>query len=56
MVSSDRLKPGETGQIRATVDTAGRSGAMSKYITVYSNDPVTPILTLSLTFTITQKP
>jgi hypothetical protein len=48
VVSSDRLEPGASGQIKATVETAGRMGRLEKYITVHSNDPVSPALTLSL--------
>jgi hypothetical protein len=52
VISSDHLKPGETGQIKATVDTTGRKGFLDKHISVYSNDPVKPVITLSLTLTI----
>ena len=52
MVSSDHLEPGASGQIKATVDIAGRTGRLEKFITVHSNDPVTPDLTLSISLEI----
>jgi hypothetical protein len=57
VISSDhlKLKPGETGQIKASVDTKGRSGFLDKHISIYSNDPVNPVLTLSLSLTIDPK-
>jgi hypothetical protein len=48
VVSSDHLEPGATGQIKATVDTAGRSGRLVKHISVYSNDRTKPVLSLSV--------
>jgi hypothetical protein len=47
-VSSDRLEPGETGQIRVSVNTEGRSGRLAKYVTVYSNDGATPSLSFAV--------
>lgn len=52
MASSDHLKPGEKGGITATVDTRGRKGVVYKTVQVSSNDPVRPVLTLSLKATI----
>ncbi len=49
MVSSDHLKPGAVGRIQATVDTAHKSGHMEKQITVYSNDRIHPMVSLSMT-------
>jgi hypothetical protein len=43
------------GQIKATVDTAGRVGHLEKHITLYSNDRTTPVVTLTLTLDIIQK-
>ncbi len=48
MVSSTRLEPGAAGQIRVTVDTAGRTGHLVKYVTIYTNDRVRPVSTLTL--------
>jgi len=52
MASSDRLKPGEKGKIDARIDTEGRKGAISKGITVNSNDPKRPFISLTLSATI----
>lgn len=42
------LKPGESTKIKATLTLANRQGPQSKQITVESNDPDTPILTLTM--------
>ncbi len=52
VISSDHLEPGIEGQIKATVDTAGRAGRLEKFITVYTNDPVRPEVTLMLTLNV----
>jgi hypothetical protein len=54
VISSDRLEPGKTGQIKATIETAGRAGHLEKYITVYSNDSINPVVTLSVILDIVQ--
>jgi len=43
------------GQIKVSVDTAGKAGHLEKHISVYSNDRTTPVLTLTLTMDIDQK-
>ncbi len=55
MISSNHLEPGSTGQIKVSVDTAGKLGHLEKHITIYSNDRVMPALTLTLTMDIVQK-
>ena len=55
MISSDHLEPGAVGQIKASVDTTGRSGPLIKHISVYSNDRTNPVLSLSVTMDIVQK-
>ena len=42
------IKPGETGEIKATFHTDGRSGPQSKAITVTVNDPNSPTVKLYL--------
>ncbi len=54
MISSNRLEPGSVGQIKVTVDTAGKVGHLEKHIAVYSNDLTTSVLTLTLTLDIVQ--
>jgi Protein of unknown function (DUF1573) len=56
VVSSTRLEPGAAGQIRVTVETAGRTGYLVKYITVYSNDRVRPVSTLTLSVDVGPSP
>ena len=44
----EKIAPGGTGRVRATVDTKDLSGAIAKSITVLSNDPATPRLQLTV--------
>jgi cytochrome c553 len=46
--SAHRLKPGEKGSIRAIVDMRGKKGIFVKTIDVSTNDPITPVITLSM--------
>jgi hypothetical protein len=46
--STGRLKPGEKGSITVVVDMRGKKGIFSKKIDVYTNDPITPVTTLSV--------
>ncbi|MBI4689256.1 MAG: c-type cytochrome [Nitrospirae bacterium] len=55
MVSSDHLKPGEKGEITATVDVRGKLGKITKTIQVRSNDPKRPQVTLILTMQVKDK-
>ena len=48
LVSAKRVAPGEEGEIRVTFDSSGRPGKTHKTITVWSNDPDTPKVTLTL--------
>ncbi|HOK09136.1 MAG TPA: DUF1573 domain-containing protein [Candidatus Hydrogenedens sp.] len=47
------IAPGDTTKIKATLTLAGRQGPIAKQITVDSNDPATPQLTLTLKGTAT---
>ncbi len=42
------LQPGESTKIKATLSLASRQGPQTKQITVESNDPETPVLTLTI--------
>lgn len=42
------LEPGQTVDLPITIDTTGFSGLVLRVIDVFSNDPVTPILTLTI--------
>jgi hypothetical protein len=55
VISSNRLEPGSVGQVKVTVDTAGKMGNLEKYVTVYTNDRVTPVITFTLTLEVLQK-
>ena len=46
--SSNEIKPGEKGSIRVVIDMRGKKGFFVKTIDVYTNDPITPVTTLSL--------
>jgi len=48
VVSSDHLIPGEHGEIEVTVRTKGKRGRLTKNIFVFSNDPETPSVTLTI--------
>jgi hypothetical protein len=55
VISSDHLEPGAIGQIKTTVDTAGKSGPLEKHVSVYSNDRTNPVVSLSLSMEVIQK-
>lgn len=44
----DTIAPGETGSVRAVLDTMTFDGPISKSITVFTNDPVNPKLQLAV--------
>lgn len=48
VISEDVILPGKEGTISATFDTTHFSGEKAKGITVYSNDPLQPVATLTL--------
>jgi len=48
LVSAKRIAPGEEGEIHTTFDSSGRLGKTHKKVTVWSNDPDTPKVTLTL--------
>jgi uncharacterized protein DUF1573 len=47
-VKPDLLKPGEKGELVFTVRVSGQRGQLEKHITVPSNDPLTPSVSLSV--------
>ena len=47
-VSDDSLSPGQRGQITFEFDTKGRRGIDHKHITVFSNDPINPVRTITI--------
>src|SRR3989337_4447793 len=48
LLSANVIKPGETGQIKVSYDSQGRAGKVSRTINVVSNDPVEPMIELSI--------
>jgi hypothetical protein len=48
VISSDHLEPGAVGQVKATVETTNANGPLSKRVTIYSNDLVTPVVTVEM--------
>lgn len=48
VISADVILPGKEGTIRATFDTTEFSGEKAKSISVHSNDPLSPVTTLTL--------
>ena len=53
LVSSSTVKPGEKGEITVSYDSQGRAGAVSRTITIVSNDLVEPVKELTITATVT---
>ena len=48
VASSNEIKPGEKGSISVVIDMRGKKGFFVKTVDVYTNDPITPVTTLSL--------
>jgi len=48
VISSDHLEPGAVGQVKATVETTNANGPLSKHVSIYSNDRVTPVVTVEI--------
>jgi hypothetical protein len=48
-IDSSTLMPGHSGEIRITLDPAGRAGALSQYVYVFTNDPELPMARIRLT-------
>jgi hypothetical protein len=48
VISSDHLDPGAIGRVKVTVATVNSSGPLAKHISIYSNDRVTPVLSVEV--------
>ena len=48
LLSEDNLNPGQEGTIRVELNTANRSGKMSRTVTIQSNDPKEPAKVLTI--------
>ena len=55
MPEKNELKPGESTNIKVTFNSKGRSGKQTKIITVETNDPKSPTITLTLTGSVIKK-
>jgi len=52
VISSDHLDPGAIGRVKVTVATINSNGPLSKHISIYSNDRITPVLTVEVTLNV----
>jgi hypothetical protein len=48
VVSSNRLRPQEKGEILLTIRVKGRKGPLLKSVQIFSNDPEKSIVTLKI--------
>lgn len=48
LLSSDKLKPGEEGNIKIELDTKGMKGKKTRTLAIRSNDPVNPRMVITL--------
>lgn len=48
LLSSKKLQPGESGNLRIELDTNGREGKLTRTIVIYSNDPEGPNQVITL--------
>jgi hypothetical protein len=48
VISSDHLDPGAIGRVKATVATVNSSGPVLKHISIYSNDRITPVVSVEV--------
>jgi hypothetical protein len=52
---SKKIAPMGIGEIRAVFHPRGYKGRISKTIRVHSNDPVTPVVTLTVSATVAER-
>jgi len=48
LLSSDKLKPGESGNVRIELDTSGMKGNKTRTLAIKSNDPLNPRFVITL--------
>jgi len=48
LLSSDKLKPGENGNVRIELDTKGMKGKKTRTLAIKSNDPINPRMVITL--------
>jgi hypothetical protein len=44
-----------SGQLKVSVDTTGKAGVLLKHVSIYSNDRVRPVVTVTVSVDIVQK-
>ncbi len=47
-MTKTRLKPGEDSKVRIVLDATGLSGTQEKAVTIYSTDPLTPVMRIMI--------
>ena len=55
VLSGEKLTPGEKGNLKIELDTAKRSGKMTRTVTLFSNDPAQPTQTITLEVNVQKK-
>lgn len=55
LLSSKKLDPGQNGTLRIELDTAGRSGKLTRTVSLLTNDPAQPNQTITITANIEKK-
>jgi hypothetical protein len=55
VISSDHLEPGAVGRVQATVNTGNHIGRLAKHISIYSNDRLTPVISVELAMDVVKK-
>lgn len=54
-LGSSLLKPGEQGTLAVLVDTSGRAGTLTKFVTIETNDRLNPRFSFVLTVDVAPK-
>jgi hypothetical protein len=55
VISSDHLDPGAVGRVKTSVATDNIRGLVAKHVTIYSNDRVTPAVSVEMTLEVVPK-
>lgn len=55
LLSSKKLEPGQNGTLRIELDTADRSGRLTRTVSLLTNDPTQPNQTITITANIEKK-
>jgi hypothetical protein len=55
VISSDHLDPGAVGRVKTSVATDNIRGPVAKHVTIYSNDRITPAVSVEVTLEVVPK-